>query len=271
MSASRMRIAVTADTRNFDAAMRHVRGQAAQARRAVSPTLGAMGMGGAGRMAGMGLGMAAMSGPMGAIAAATAAVAAAVNAIKERNASQDKSVREMIEKGMAPQQHAQFQAMAQMLTPGGTAADIQQLIDKFQNMTDQQRLDLEQQVGPAIARGLATETGQQFMMRLATAQQRTGGAFADEIGGKEGGMIRALSRLSDLDIGRAFSTQANLGDAVRREDRRVEDIGGEQGFFLKLGRFFERWAESYEMGADQSARRERELKRLEAVTRPLPV
>jgi len=218
-----MRVAISADTRNFDAAMKHVRGQAAQARRAVAPTLGAMGMGGAGRMAGMGIGMAAMSGPMGAIAAATAAVAMAVNAIKERRESQDQSFREIVESGLSPEVHAQLSAIAKMAAPSARSADMVELMRSFREMGDQQRLDMSSTLGPDLMKALREGTGAEFVNAIRQAQ-RQDPDFASGMGGKASALIRALSLLDGSDVARAFSATADLGGSGARERARIEGI-----------------------------------------------
>jgi len=219
-----MRVAISADTRNFDAAMRHVRGQAAQARRAVAPTMGAMGMGGAGRMAGMGLGIAAMSGPMAAVAAATAAVASAVSAMKERRQTQDESFREIVESGLNPAVQAQLTAIAKMASPSARSADMLDLMRSFREMGEQQRLDMSSTLGPDLMKALSESTGADFVNAIRQAQ-RQDPDFASSMGDKAGALIRSLSQLLDTDVARAFAVQADLGSSALRSRQRIESLG----------------------------------------------
>jgi hypothetical protein len=241
MSASRMRIAVTADTRNFDAAMKHVRGQAAQARRAVAPTLGAMGMGGAGRMAGMGLGMAAMAGPMGAIAAATAAVATAVNAIKTQTGDQDKALQEAIAQGLNEMDQTNLTRMAQLVKSGGTAAEMVGLIRQVRGLDEQKQQDLESTIGPDLMRDLMSGNNWQFFEALRQAQQKSP-QVAEMLGGAGGAATRAIGGMDASLISSAiqnqFGTFQNLQGAAMREQARRESVANDYG---AITRFFDRF------------------------------
>jgi hypothetical protein len=274
-----MKVSISADTGQFDAAMAKSRGQLrglqrmSNVSRAAAPGLGQMGMGGLGRLGGM-----ARMGPAGlAVGATVGLIAAGVKNIHNELKQQRKDRDEMAELGMTPKELAMYQTGAQaVFGESGTAGQMRSAQDAFKNLDQTQRGEMHRMgVTADQMSGLMSDDLPAFLDALQSVAQTLNVAdrrkIADMVGGPAGvGLMRsAMIETGQYGLGQRVgrapgAESAAIADAELREQERVNRLleSGQQRDSLGL-------SELYRLMEGRTLSREQELAVLRNIDRKI--
>lgn len=205
-----MKVQVSADTRDFDARMKHVRQQMRQAREA-SSIAGAAGMGPLGGRVGAAIGVAALSPMMAGVTAAVAglsivtnALAGAVQQFRNVQESAARDAAAVIDSRMDPVQQMRMSAAAGVVQPGATSAELIEFLRGFRDDKVQMRLldaGMTQQELAAVTKG-TSEAAIRILADISRSGR--GAAIGEALGGKAGVMFNQARFATPALLDRAF-------------------------------------------------------------------
>lgn len=205
-----MKVQVSADTRDFDARMKHVRQQMRQAREA-SSMAGAAGFGATGGRLGAAIGMASLSpmmaGVTGAVTGLSIVVNALAGAVQQFRNVQESAARDaaaVIDSRMDPVEQMRMSAAAGVVSPGATSAELIEFLRGFKDDKTQMRLldaGMTQQELAAVTKG-TSEAAIRILADISRSGR--GAAIGEALGGKAGVMFNQARFATPQLLDRAF-------------------------------------------------------------------
>lgn len=219
---TRLNVAVTATTAQFDRQMDHVRRRLKQTREGLGAAGAALGgLPGVGSLGGV-LGFASLSGPLMAFTAAGTAIAAAVQrmtaAVERDKAMGQEGLAAILQDRMPMQQAAQFTQAAQLIKADAKAGDLAALLEAFKT-TDPNEITKLQKAGMTDQQIAAVSTGD-LGTDLMALRDLSASAIGQQVAmalGKQGELFNLLRTVEPAQIQQVGANRFQSTELIRQQ------------------------------------------------------